>query len=63
MATTPLSTFTSFTKEDLKLIDELLGEGQIDSEYRCFLCARIMLDVSQADDCGCRYCSDCLEQM
>lgn len=49
------------SQDDLKLIEQFVG--QIDPEFRCSLCNNIMLDVWQADNCGCRYCSDCLDKV
>lgn len=55
------STINSRTQDDLILISSLIGE--INNEYLCFECRKIMIDASQADDCGCRYCSECLQRM
>jgi hypothetical protein len=36
---------------------------KIDDKYKCPKCRQIMVNVHQADDCGCRYCLECLEEM
>ena len=35
----------------------------IDEKYVCPKCKKVMVNAHQADDCGCRYCLTCLEQM
>ena len=35
----------------------------IDEKYVCPKCKKVMSNAHQADDCGCRYCLTCLEQM
>jgi hypothetical protein len=35
----------------------------IDNEFKCPECNNIMINAHQADDCGCRYCHDCLDKM
>ena len=35
----------------------------IDEKYICPKCKYVMVNVHQADDCGCRYCLDCLVKM
>ena len=39
------------------------AKDDIDEKYVCPKCKKVMENVHQADDCGCRYCLDCLEQM
>ena len=35
----------------------------IDEKYVCPKCKKVMENVHQADDCGCRYCLECLNEM
>ena len=41
----------------------LCKQDKIDNKYMCPKCRKIMVNVHQADDCGCRYCLECLEEM
>lgn len=61
MSSTIAKSSPDYTLDDLNLIDRLVGK--IDNEYRCSECKKIMIDVWQADNCGCRYCSGCLDEM
>ena len=38
-------------------------KSKIDDKYLCPKCKNIMIDVHQADDCGCRFCLECLRNM
>ena len=29
----------------------------------CYLCKRIIVHAHQADDCGCRFCFECLDEL
>ena len=55
--------------EDFVLINlswppcDLKDTKNIDDKYICPKCKCLMVSVHQADDCGCRYCLDCLDQM
>ncbi len=42
---------------------DLKDTKNIDDKYVCPKCKTLMVNVHQADDCGCRYCLDCLNQM
>ena len=42
---------------------DLKDTKNIDDKYVCSKCKTLMVNVHQADDCGCRYCLDCLDQM
>ncbi len=42
---------------------DLKDTKNIDEKYICPKCKSLMVNVHQADDCGCRYCLDCLDQM
>ena len=35
----------------------------VDEKYICPKCKNVMVNVHQADDCGCSYCLDCLNKM
>ena len=35
----------------------------IDSKFKCITCKEVYASVYQADDCGCRYCYCCLDNM
>ena len=37
--------------------------NKIDDKYKCPMCKQIMLNAHQADDCGCRFCFECLDEM
>ena len=37
--------------------------NQTDAKYICTICKNIMIDAHQADDCGCRYCKECMNQL
>ena len=32
-------------------------------KYKCSACKELMVNVHQADDCGCKYCFTCLNYM
>jgi hypothetical protein len=36
---------------------------QIDDEFKCPKCKEVMFNVHQADECGCRFCFECLNRM
>jgi hypothetical protein len=42
---------------------DLKDTKNIDDKFICPKCKTLMVNVHQADDCGCRYCLDCLDQM
>ena len=42
---------------------DLKDTTNIDDKYICPKCKTLMVNVHQADDCGCRFCLDCLDQM
>ena len=35
----------------------------VDKRFMCSKCKLVMVNVHQADDCGCLYCSECLQQL
>ena len=37
--------------------------NKIDAKYICSICKNILRDAHQADDCGCRYCSECMNSL
>ena len=37
--------------------------SHIDDEFKCPKCKEIMFNVHQADECGCRFCFECLNRM
>lgn len=37
--------------------------SSIDPKFKCPECHEIMVNVHQADDCGCRYCHGCLDKI
>ena len=37
--------------------------NKIDVKFFCPLCEQILLNVHQDDDCGCRYCLECLQKL
>ena len=41
---------------------EKLGEISLD-KFKCAYCKNILVNVHQADDCGCRFCFECFEKM
>jgi hypothetical protein len=36
---------------------------EIEQKFVCPMCSQVMVNVHQADDCGCRYCLDCLDKI
>lgn len=38
-----------------------LDQTNIDNRFKCSYCKKLIVNVHQADDCGCRYCHDCLD--
>ena len=59
-----LSTSKSFLKKTE--INELTyppTRNKVDVKYLCPLCQQILINVHQADDCGCRYCLECLKKL
>ena len=37
--------------------------NKIDPRFKCPLCQKIYVNVCQVDDCGCRFCFNCLEDI
>lgn len=37
--------------------------SQTDDEFKCPKCKEVMFNVHQADECGCRFCFECLNRM
>ena len=35
----------------------------IDNKFKCPSCNKLYVNVHQADDCGCRFCLDCLDNI
>ncbi len=36
---------------------------RINPKFKCHLCKEVYVNVYQADDCGCRFCYNCLNSM
>ena len=32
-------------------------------KFKCPCCKKVLINVHQADDCGCRYCYECLDKI
>jgi protein-arginine kinase activator protein McsA len=46
-------------KYSIPVIDEI----NIDDQFKCPECKNVFENVHQADDCGCRFCYNCLDKM
>ena len=55
--------YDSINNPQIKKLSYPPINSKIDERYKCPLCKNIMIDVHQADDCGCRFCLECLRNM
>ena len=40
----------------------LLKKEEVE-KFKCSHCKELLVNAHQADDCGCRFCSECLDKM
>lgn len=38
-------------------------ESVVDKKFICPVCDKVMANTHQADDCGCRFCFECLKEL
>ena len=59
-----INSFLNVTNENELSWPPILDKtSELAIKLTCVYCNKILVNVHQADDCGCRYCFDCLEKM
>jgi len=46
-----------------KEFSELQSKNSETNKYKCSKCKQLIVYAHQADDCGCKFCFECLDQM